>query len=92
MITPAERKFLEFHHANPHVYNTFVRLARSARRRGKNRLSIGMLFEVLRWEIALTTTDPDFKINNNYRPRYARLLMKREPDLAGFFVLREMQP
>jgi hypothetical protein len=57
---------------------------------GRKRLSIKMLFEVLRWEHLLTTTDPDFKMNNNYHSRYARLLMDRNPTLRGVFETREL--
>jgi hypothetical protein len=30
----------------------------------------------------------DWRLNNNYRPYYARLLMQQEPQLQGFFALR----
>lgn len=94
-LTPRQRlnrKFFEFHRANPHVYERLVALARQAKERGHNRLSIKMLYEVLRWEHYLTTTDPNskFKLSNNYHSRYARLIMRRNPDLEGFFVLKEL--
>jgi len=44
---------------------------------------------VLRWERAMKTTDQtEWKLNNNYTSRYARLIMEQEPDLEGFFVTR----
>jgi hypothetical protein len=86
-----DREFAEFHAANPHVYDELVMLARRARRAGTTRLGIGMLFEVLRWRHALRTRGDDFKLNNNYRSRYARMLMDREPDLNGVFEIRELR-
>jgi hypothetical protein len=86
--TPAER-FEAFHHDNPHVYATYVRLARAwVERTGRSRIGIGALTERVRWEIALTTSDADHKINNDHRAYYARLIMQNEPDLANLFELR----
>lgn len=89
-VSEAEQKFRQFHAANPRVYETLVRLSREALARGRRKIGIKMLIEVVRWEIWLTTSDEDFKINNNYAPRYARLMMEKEPDLAGVFNLRGM--
>jgi hypothetical protein len=83
-----EDRFREFHEENPHVYEEIVRLCRKAKERGRQRWGIGGVFEVLRWSW-LKTTGEEFKLNNNHRAFYARLVMEREPDLAGFFQLRE---
>lgn len=85
-----EEAFLAFHAANPHVYAELVLLARRARRRGVERIGIGMLFEVLRWRVALRTGGDEFKLNNNYRSYYARLIMLQEPDLVGAFETRRL--
>ena len=36
----------------------------------------------------MTTPDPVFKLNNNHRAFYARLLMAQEAELEGFFEVR----
>lgn len=86
---PIERKFWEFHARNPDVYYYLRRFAREWRsRHGDDAiLGIKMLIERVRWELGLGDEDP-IKLNNNYAPFYARLLMEREPDLAGAFRLR----
>ena len=63
------------------------------RRRGVTQYGIGGLFEVLRWQRRMETVDPasDYKLNNNYRSFYARLLMEREPELRDFFELRSLR-
>jgi hypothetical protein len=33
----------------------------------------------------------EFKLNNNYTSRYARLLMEREAGLSGLFATRELR-
>jgi len=85
-------EFLAFHEANPKVYAELVRLARQAKARGRTKVGIGMLWEVLRWHFWLETNGADeFKLNNNHRSRYARLIMGLEADLLGVFETRELR-
>lgn len=86
-----DAKFADFHAKNPKVYTELVELAMQAHRKGRRKIGIGMLFEVLRWNRFITTTDPDFKLNNNYRSRYARMIMHDYPELNGLFDLRELR-
>lgn len=87
-ITTAER-FEQFHDENPIVYVTLVRLAREwVKATGRHKIGMAALRERARWEIVMATNDPDFKINNNYTPFYARLIMARCEDLADMFNLR----
>ena len=82
-------KFVEFHRENPHVYRVLVSLAREwVARSGNHKLGIKTLYERARWEIAMTTSDDDYKLNNTWTAFYARLIMQQEPDLAGLFDLR----
>lgn len=85
-----DESFRQFHEANPWVYVTLVRLARTAKQHGQERYGIAALFEVMRWERLMQTRHNagDFKLNNNHRALYARLIMNSNPDLAGFFELR----
>lgn len=85
-----EAEFKSFHGQNPDVYLLLVKLAREAKSKGKTKAGIKMLFEVVRWEKYLTTTTSDFKLNNNYTSRYARLIMQTEPDLKDFFNVRSL--
>ena len=85
-----EQAFYLFHEANPHVYRQLVKLARQAKRAGATKLGIGMLFEVLRWRHTLATGGDEFKLNNNYRSYYARMIMLREHDLVGIFETRAL--
>ncbi len=88
-LTIRER-FEIFHDANPTVFSALRQMALQLRLRGARRGSIKALMETLRWLHQLTV-DPDnsgFKLNNDYTALYARLLMEREPALAGFFETR----
>lgn len=86
----SEAAFQAFHAENPHVYRALVELARAAKEKGKAEVGIGMLWEVLRWRLFFETSDAHFKLNNNHRSRYARLIMAQEQDLAGLFETREL--
>jgi hypothetical protein len=85
---PLSKAFEEFHKLNPHVYRILVRLARRWLRTGRSKGSIDAFYNVARWEIAMSTTDDEYKLNDHYKAFYARLIMWREPDLDGLFDLR----
>lgn len=87
-VTLADR-FETFHEANPNVYVTLVRLAREwVATTGRHKLAIATLFERARWDLAISTNDPEFRLNNNFRAFYARLIHEQEPDLDRLFELR----
>ena len=80
--------FAAFHACNPHVYDELVRLARRLRVRGIDRYGIAGLFEVLRYDHTIRTGTADWKLNNNYRAFYARMIMANHPELANLFEVR----
>lgn len=86
-----EASFWEFHRANPEVYETLVVLAFQWKKFGGRKIGINALSERVRWEIAIRTCGSQFKLNNNHRPFYARMLMENEPELAGLFALRKQK-
>lgn len=85
-----EERFLAFHRANPWVMRRLVEMSRTLVGRGRRRIGIGMLFEVLRWDYYRHTDDPtsEFKLNNNHRAYYARAIMADHPDLKDLFETR----
>lgn len=85
-----ELDFKEFHANHPEVYEQLIKLARTWKANGTAKLGIATLFEVLRWNSHLNANkDGGYKLNNNYRALYARLIMEQEPDLANLFEIRE---
>ena len=89
--TPGMEKFKAFHVANPNVYDRLVTLTRQLHDRGRVHYGIASLFEVVRWHMIIETTDEDFKLNNNYKPFYARLIMKEYPEFEEFFFIRKSE-
>lgn len=89
-IHDIDADFQEFHRKNPEVYDQLVKLATSAQERGA-RFGIKCLWEVMRWHFWIETDTRDFKLNNSYTSRYARLIMQQEPQLEGFFNTRVLR-
>jgi hypothetical protein len=84
-----EARFAQYHADHPEIYRALLRFALEARRAGRDRLSINALFERVRWETLVGAGDDTFKLNNNWRAHYARLLMRQEPALGpAFFETR----
>lgn len=83
-------KFEIYDRQNPHVYEMFDRFAREALDAGRKVLSAYLIFERIRWETQIVTQGDPFKVNNNYRPYYARKWM-RENNRPGLFRTRSLQ-
>lgn len=87
--TSLVQRFRDFHENNPIVYATLVRLAREwVRQTGRRRLGIAALWERMRWELSIKTTEESPRLNNDYKAFYSRLIMAQEEDLAGVFETR----
>lgn len=87
-----EERFLRFHRDNPQVLDAIIGMVRIAQSRGHVRLGIGMIFEVLRWETMMATSDSEgWKLNNSWRSRYVRLIEGQFPDLRGVFEKRRLK-
>lgn len=84
----------QFHLDHPDVYGELIVRARRLLDRGCKRIGIGMLWEVLRYEtlVGATSTEAPVRLNNDFRSRYARLLIDREPELADVIETRALRP
>jgi len=83
-----ETRFKNYHAENPHVYDLFKRFAFEAIKAGHRVLSAQFIFERIRWETNIVTNGERWKVNNNYRPHYARLFMHDHPDAGAEFRFR----
>jgi len=90
-MTLLEREFIEFDAANPRVYALLCRFAQEAIDAGCTRLGIAMLYERIRWEVYILTSDDDFKLNNNHRAYYARKWLAEHPEYPLFFETRKVK-
>lgn len=85
---PIQCKFLDYHHAHPEVYEELARLSAYAFSHGQRHLGVKLLIERLRWTMHIEKGDEEFKINNVFSSRYARLLLENENLPDDFFELR----
>jgi hypothetical protein len=86
-----QERFEAFHAANPWVYQAFVDLAADALDRGAQKVGIGMLTEVIRWQYGRQTQGDSFKVNNNFRSRYVRLMIANHPGWEQVFETRDLR-
>jgi hypothetical protein len=86
-----EGKFEDYHLSNPSVYKLFTQFAKEVKESGFSNYSANSIFERIRWHLDVNTVGDRFKINNNYRPYYARKLMDDDKEFEGFFRVRELQ-
>jgi hypothetical protein len=82
------KNFWEYHAANPHVWDLLVKYAKQIKSAGLRRYGVGAIFERIRWHLNVETKGDEFKLNNNYRSCYARLLVLRHPEFKDFFSTR----
>lgn len=79
-----------YHKNHPEVWDLFVRFSKEIISKGYSNYSVNAIFERIRWEMDVGGNgDSEFKINNNFRPLYARRFMKMYPDYDGFFRTRK---
>lgn len=79
--------FEQWLEVNPGLYAEVVRRARQAKAVGA-RVGMKAIFERIRWDVTVKTRGCEWKLNNTWAAPMARLVMKREPDLEGFFETR----
>lgn len=82
-------QYRQFVDENPRLLDCMIRLARDWKtRRGAVRIGINCLIETARYHVMISTTDPEYKINNNFGPYFSRDIASRCPDLAPLFHFR----
>ena len=90
-----QRDFETFHNDNPHVFSLLVKFTAAVRATGRKHYSINAVFERIRWHTDIETVHGehlvDFKLNNNFRSRYVRLLEEEHPYFHGFYHKRQLQ-
>jgi len=90
-IAPRTNRYLanfkRFHENNPRVFHQVVRYADQQRQIRKH-YSIEIIINVIRFWTDLDSVGEPFKINNNYKPYYARMYMQYR-ECKGFFELRD---
>jgi hypothetical protein len=90
----AQDKFEEFHALNPHIYDMLVELSRRMKtKKTMKQWSVYAAYEHVRYQWnAHTRSFDNYKLPNEFRPHYSRLIMEQESDLDGFFRTKGDKP
>ncbi len=82
--------FKKYDEENPQIWKEFKKIAKQAKAMGFKRYSANGIFEIMRWNTGVKGKG-QYKISNNYRPDYARKMMKEFPRFADFFVIKPLK-
>jgi len=85
------RKFEVYHAEHPEVFAQFRLKALNIKHYGFKKYSHVTIIEAIRWDVDIGGGKP-FKINNDFKSLYARLMIDKYPEFEGFFELRTMKP
>jgi len=79
-----------FHKEHPEVWELFHRFALEKASLGYDHYGVSGVFERVRWETSAGGEHPELKLNNNFKPFYARRFNRMHPELGGgeFFRVR----
>lgn len=91
--------FEQFHRDNPRVYEMFKEYTREIIRAGRRRglkdeaikTSAKLIINRIRWEVYMETLTDDFKINDAFTSRYARLFAVDFPSWGHLFEFRNIR-
>ncbi len=87
-------RFIKYHNANPKVYQALVNSSlKWLEAKGNVRvIGFGLMWELARADLSMEIIGSgEYKFNDAYRAFYARLIMEREPCLAGKYKLRKSE-
>lgn len=85
-----EWEFWWFFDDNPHIYGHIKDRIRQLINVRVKRYGMQSIFEVIRWHMIVTTTDPTFKINDHHKAYFSRLWTLDNPDWPDFFERRQL--
>ena len=85
--------FRKNHDERPEIYDDICSELRKWKNEyGLKSVGIAFIWERLRQRyIIKKIRGSDFKLNNNFKGAYARVVMNNEPDLVGFITLRDLR-
>lgn len=87
-----QKSFEAFHAENPIVYKTFLKFTRDVIKAGHKKYSVKQILGRVRWHLKFEVEgDHDYKINDAFTSRYARMFADDYPEWATFFNYRRLR-
>ena len=84
-------QFTKYDQEHPEVYRYLLTLCRNVRERGFTRYAISPLVELVRWHFRIERGENEFKIQNDFKPWYARKIAQENPEFSDFFTFRPIR-
>ena len=93
VLLTIQERFEDFHKRHPEVYAYLVALCFELKRRGFRHYGVRPLYERARWHFQVEKDlGEEFKLNDHYISRYARLIVAQYPEEFGeLFELRRLR-
>jgi hypothetical protein len=89
LFTDIDRKFCQYDLENPHIWEAFKELTLTLIDRGFEKISAELVYNQIRWLMYIQHGNDGFKINNNFKPFYARKFARIYPQHNGIFAFRK---
>lgn len=86
-----QHRFERHHAEHPEVFARLEKMAADWFALGHPAVSIGMLWEAMRWLDGTTADNEPTRLNDHYRSRYVRLLVDKHPEWEARFRVRELR-
>jgi len=87
-----EARFWVVHRENPEIYQRVNSHCVAMILQGRTRYGVDAFFNTIRWDTGLSMNGEEkFKMNDHYRPYYARLWLQNNEAHWGFFELRRVK-
>jgi uncharacterized membrane protein len=87
-MTEQQKMIINYHEKNPHLYEAFKQYSANAINSGYKYFSAEMIINRMRWYSMIEAKDDSFKIRNDVKPFFARMLMANNEKYNNFFKLR----
>lgn len=85
-------KFRTYHLSHPKVFILFKQYANEMIKSGREHYSAEIIINQIRWHHDIQSKGADvFKISNDFKPLYARLLVFKYPEFKDFFQFRQVR-
>lgn len=96
-----QESFSKFHEAHPEIFLLIVKECDRAIRHGKKKFSVKAIGNYIRWNVFIESEQEtlftkrgdkiQFKLNDAFFSRYARLLIISYPHMKDFIELRDLR-
>ena len=82
--------FEKFNEHHPDVWPLFKRFSLEVIKAGHKHYAAAAIFERIRWHMEIENRGGSLKLNNNFKPYYARMFHLSHPEHAEFFRNRKL--